>query len=109
MAQRQVRIRHSVVSFYRRYDEIYSKYCAEWFSALLPILARHQITNEIPGCLLAVQIENENFETFKGIIKYYKQVFQWDCMMICGFYAILQGIVASMFLCLLMMLGKRGE
>ena len=50
----------------RSYDEDYSFYCIEWFGAILPILARHQITAKLKGCVLAVQIENEAFETIKG-------------------------------------------
>ncbi|KAJ3326710.1 hypothetical protein HDU76_012715 [Blyttiomyces sp. JEL0837] len=75
VAKRDVRIRHSVRSFYRKYDPEYSRHCQSWFQALLPIIARHQITNDPSkrgpgarrGCVLALQIENENFENFKGV------------------------------------------
>ncbi|KAI8855335.1 hypothetical protein BC829DRAFT_428905 [Chytridium lagenaria] len=73
VAKRHVRIRHSSATFFKKYDPEYSKYCREWLHAILPILARHQITNSglspsgRPGCLLALQIENENFELFKGM------------------------------------------
>ena len=52
---------------YRNFDAEYSKYCIEWFGAILPIIARHQITAKLRGCVLALQIENEAFETIKGI------------------------------------------
>lgn len=52
---------------YRKFDSEYSKYCVEWFWAILPIIARHQITAKLKGCVLALQIENEAFETIKGI------------------------------------------
>ncbi|KAJ3094544.1 hypothetical protein HDU97_007950 [Phlyctochytrium planicorne] len=70
--KREVRIRHSSATFFKKYDPEYSKYCREWLLAILPIIARHQITNSTsstgkPGCVLALQIENENFEVLKGI------------------------------------------
>lgn len=52
---------------FRTFDPEYSKYCLEWFSAILPLLAPHQITVNPKGCLLGLQIENEAFETMKGI------------------------------------------
>ncbi|KAJ3117045.1 hypothetical protein HDU96_008089 [Phlyctochytrium bullatum] len=73
IAKRDVRIRHSVSTFFKSYDEKYSNYCREWLLAILPIIARHQITNSTPspsgrrGCVLALQIENENFECLFGI------------------------------------------
>ncbi|KAJ3297264.1 hypothetical protein HK104_000691 [Borealophlyctis nickersoniae] len=67
VAKRDVRIRHSVVTFFRSYDSKYSNHSAQWLSAILPILARHQITSRPSnGCLLALQLENENFEAVKG-------------------------------------------
>ncbi|KAJ3371937.1 hypothetical protein HDU91_004803 [Kappamyces sp. JEL0680] len=63
VAMKEVRLRHSVTNLYRSFDPEYSKYCVEWFSAILPILGRHQITTKPKGCLLALQIENEQFET----------------------------------------------
>ena len=67
VAKRNVRIRHLVHTFYRSFDLEYSKYGKEWFSAILPILKRHQITEKKNGCVLALQIENENFEKLKSI------------------------------------------
>jgi hypothetical protein len=64
---KDVRIRHSVTTFFRRFDPEYTKYCIEWFTAILPILAKHQITVKPKGCVLALQIENEVFETMKGV------------------------------------------
>ena len=67
VAKRNVRIRHLVRTLYRSYDLEYSRYGKEWFEALLPILKSHQITEKTNGCLLALQIENENFEKMKSI------------------------------------------
>ncbi|KAJ8326400.1 hypothetical protein O5D80_005151 [Batrachochytrium dendrobatidis] len=67
IAKRNICIRHSVVSAFRSYDSQFSTYCAEWFNAILPILARHEITTNPRGCVLAVQIENESFQLLKGI------------------------------------------
>ncbi|KAH6581194.1 hypothetical protein BASA60_002578 [Batrachochytrium salamandrivorans] len=67
VAKRDVRIRHSSMSLLRTYDPEYSKYCAEWFNAILPIFEKHQVTTNPQGCILALQIENENFELLKGI------------------------------------------
>ncbi|KAJ3268212.1 hypothetical protein HDV01_003263 [Terramyces sp. JEL0728] len=68
IAKRHVRIRHSLVSFFRLYDQEYSNYCQEWFRNILPIIQRHQVTSKPKGCVLAVQIENETFELIFGII-----------------------------------------
>lgn len=67
VAKRDVRIRHSVFTFHRSYDPSYTYHCQSYLNALMPIVARHQITTPgRPGCVIAVQIENENFETFFG-------------------------------------------
>lgn len=66
ISKRHVRIRHALFSFFRSYDEEYSRYCQEWLRNICPILARHQVTDKKNGCLLAFQIENESFELFKG-------------------------------------------
>jgi hypothetical protein len=65
--KRHVRIRHSVTSYSRVYDPEYSRYCREWLLAILPIIARHQVTVKQNGCVLALQIENESFENFLHI------------------------------------------
>ncbi|KAI8824724.1 glycoside hydrolase superfamily [Chytriomyces cf. hyalinus JEL632] len=77
VAKKHVRIRHSRATFDKPFDIEYSKYCREWLHEILPIIAAHQITYPTVasnakqphphGCVIALQIENENFETFKGI------------------------------------------
>ncbi|KAJ3413432.1 hypothetical protein HDV05_008073 [Chytridiales sp. JEL 0842] len=67
VAKKHVRIRHSVTSYRRVYDAEYSRYCREWLLAMLPIIARHQVTVKQNGCVLALQIENESFENFLHI------------------------------------------
>ncbi|KAJ3191977.1 hypothetical protein HK101_007206 [Irineochytrium annulatum] len=67
LAKRDIRIRHSVSIFHKQYDAQYSAHCRSWLLAILPIIARHQITEPgRKGCVLALQIENENFETLRG-------------------------------------------
>ncbi|KAJ3036844.1 hypothetical protein HDV00_002326 [Rhizophlyctis rosea] len=67
VAKRHIRIRHALFSFFRLYDPQYSDYSAQWFKAILPIFARHQITSNPKGCVIALQIENESFEMFKWL------------------------------------------
>jgi hypothetical protein len=79
VAKREVRIRHVKTFAVREFDPEYIRYCKEWLDAILPIIARHQITNilseesslnnllPVQGCVISLQIENENFETLKGI------------------------------------------
>ncbi|KAI8921648.1 glycoside hydrolase superfamily [Entophlyctis helioformis] len=67
IAKRDVLIRHTTVSMFRTYDAEFSRYSAQWYEAIMPILARHQVTSKPNGCVLALQIENEAFELFKGI------------------------------------------
>ena len=66
-ARRDVRIRHSLVSMFRQFDSQYADFCDEWLKSILSVLKSHQVTTNPRGCLLAVQIENESFELFKGI------------------------------------------
>jgi len=54
-----------VTSLWKRYDESFSEACRTWLNAILPILATHQITENPNGCIIALQLENENFEHFK--------------------------------------------
>ncbi|KAI8812981.1 hypothetical protein BJ742DRAFT_790678 [Cladochytrium replicatum] len=65
IAKREVRIRHSKGNLSRKFDLEYAKYCKQWFDAILPIIAKHQITRG--GCVLALQIENENMEGLPGV------------------------------------------
>jgi hypothetical protein len=66
-AKRDVRIRHSVITGYRKFDQKYMDYSIQWFDQIMPILAKHQITTKDKGCILAIQIENEVFDQLKGI------------------------------------------
>jgi hypothetical protein len=67
VAKRDVRIRHMVRSFWRTWDDQYSKYELEWLQHILPIIKEHQVTVKKRGCVLALQIENEYVETLKGL------------------------------------------
>ncbi|KAI8615150.1 glycoside hydrolase superfamily [Chytriomyces sp. MP71] len=73
VAKKDIRIRHSASSFNKPFDVQYSHYCREWLHQILPIIAAHEITaiqsssSKKRGCVIGVQIENENFENFKGI------------------------------------------
>jgi beta-galactosidase GanA len=67
LALRHIKPRHLQNTLYRRYDEQYSKYCTQWLENILPILARHQVTRNEKGCVLALQVENENIEYFMGV------------------------------------------
>ncbi|KAJ3010488.1 UNVERIFIED_CONTAM: hypothetical protein HDU68_002115 [Siphonaria sp. JEL0065] len=66
LADKNIRVRHSSGSFNKPFDLNYSVLCREWFQAILPIIAAHQITEKQNGCVLLLQIENESFETLKG-------------------------------------------
>ncbi|KAF8949335.1 hypothetical protein BGZ47_006872 [Haplosporangium gracile] len=61
-AMRDIRLRHMKSNFWKVYDPEFMKYCVEYFENILPILARHQITNGQGGCVLGLQIENESFQ-----------------------------------------------
>ena len=61
-------MRHGVNSLLKSWDEEYARYCREWFEAILPIFEPYQITTDpVNGCILALQIENELFETIGGV------------------------------------------
>ncbi|KAJ3206819.1 hypothetical protein HK099_000406 [Clydaea vesicula] len=62
LAKKDVRIRHSSSTFFKKYDQNFSKYCLQWYANILPILKKHQITEKKNGCVIALQIENEMFE-----------------------------------------------
>ncbi|CAO3593075.1 unnamed protein product [Absidia cylindrospora] len=58
---------------WRTYDPDFARYEIQWLDQILPILARHQITENNDqrrrrGCLLALQIDNELFETMASIL-----------------------------------------
>ncbi|KAF9970562.1 hypothetical protein BGZ73_006716 [Actinomortierella ambigua] len=69
VAKRDIRLRHLKTNFWKVYDTEFMKYCAEYFQHILPILARHQITQATgtnTGCILGLQLENESFQTLFG-------------------------------------------
>jgi hypothetical protein len=61
IAKKNVRIRHSNGSYFRRYDPKYCHYFTEWWTRILEQLKPFQFTAS-GGSLLALQIENESFE-----------------------------------------------
>ncbi|KAG0041787.1 hypothetical protein BGZ83_001315 [Gryganskiella cystojenkinii] len=70
-SQRDIRLRHMKTNFWKVYDPKFMEACIEYFEHILPILARHQITNSLfdkkkEGCVLALQIENESFQKVFG-------------------------------------------
>ncbi|KAG0216496.1 hypothetical protein BGX28_000010 [Mortierella sp. GBA30] len=65
-AKRVIRLRHMKTNFWKEYDPTFMAYCVEYFEQILPILAKHQITNDDGGCVLALQIENEAFQHIFG-------------------------------------------
>lgn len=65
-AKREIRLRHMKTNFWKEYDSIFMSYCVEYFEHILPILARHQITNGSKGCIIGLQIENEAFQHVFG-------------------------------------------
>ncbi|KAJ3115028.1 hypothetical protein HK100_001486 [Physocladia obscura] len=65
LADRRVRIRHSRHTLDKPFDARYAAACRQWFRAVLPVVAEHQVTNptaKLP-CVILLQIENENFES----------------------------------------------
>ncbi|KAI7863501.1 glycoside hydrolase superfamily [Spinellus fusiger] len=63
IAKRHLNIRHNRMMLWRTYDPLFAAYEVQWLHNLLPIIAKHQITEG--GCVLSVQIDNELFETLK--------------------------------------------
>ncbi|CAG8625660.1 3954_t:CDS:2 [Cetraspora pellucida] len=56
------RVRHISFTGFKKYDPEFSDYQKQWFENILPIIAKHQITEKSSGCVIAVQIENELIE-----------------------------------------------
>jgi beta-galactosidase GanA len=72
-AKRDLRIRHNSIMLWRTYDAEFARYEIQWLDHILPILARHQITENNDqrrrrGCVLALQIDNELFENMATIL-----------------------------------------
>ncbi|KAH8548924.1 glycoside hydrolase superfamily [Umbelopsis sp. PMI_123] len=68
VAKRHLRIRHNMAMLWRTYDEEFAMHELEWYRQILPIIARHQITNKPQGCVIAVQPDNELFEVMHGLL-----------------------------------------
>lgn len=68
VAKRDLNIRHNFMMLWRIYDPKFANYEIQWMDAILPIIAKHQITNGQKGCVLGVQIDNELFETMNGML-----------------------------------------
>jgi hypothetical protein len=67
LAAKKQKIRHIKFTGFKEYDKIFAEYEKEWFENILPILARHQITQKSNGCVIALQIENELFDKVRKI------------------------------------------
>lgn len=78
LEQRNVRIRHMQRTGMLKYDELFMSMCHEWWNAIVPILAAHEVTKVVQpahpatgpghrGCVVLFQVDNELFE--KKIIK----------------------------------------
>ncbi|KAG0246133.1 hypothetical protein BGX31_004322 [Mortierella sp. GBA43] len=65
-ANREIRLRHMKTNLWKEYDATFMSYCIEYFEHILPILAKHQITNGSNGCIIGLQIENESFQRIFG-------------------------------------------
>lgn len=72
VAKRDLNIRHNYMMLWRVYDQKFADYEIQWLKAILPIIAKHQITENTKGskkgCVLGVQIDNELFETMAGLL-----------------------------------------
>ncbi|KAI8643986.1 glycoside hydrolase superfamily [Parasitella parasitica] len=71
VAKRDLNIRHNYIMLWRVYDQKFADYEIQWFKHILPIIARHQITENKAGkkgCVLGLQIDNELFETMANLL-----------------------------------------
>ncbi|KAI8386870.1 glycoside hydrolase superfamily [Blakeslea trispora] len=71
VAKRELNIRHNFLMLWRIYDSKFANYEIQWINQIMPILAKHQITENKPGkrgCVIGVQIDNELFETMANIL-----------------------------------------
>ncbi|ORX44769.1 hypothetical protein DM01DRAFT_1411215 [Hesseltinella vesiculosa] len=70
-AKRELRVRHNKFMLWRTYDPDFAHYEIQWLNQILPILGRHQITENTDqrrGCVLGLQLDNELFETMSNIL-----------------------------------------
>lgn len=68
IAKRELRIRHNKIMLWREYDPDFAEYEKEWLHHVLPIIAKHQITDKKNGCVIGLQLDNELFETMAIIL-----------------------------------------
>ncbi|KAF7720730.1 hypothetical protein EC973_006234 [Apophysomyces ossiformis] len=70
IAKRDLYIRHNQFMLWRTYDSNFAAYEVQWLNHILPILAKHQITEnrDKKGCVLALQIDNELFQTLFKVL-----------------------------------------
>ncbi|KAI8368826.1 glycoside hydrolase superfamily [Choanephora cucurbitarum] len=71
IAKRELNIRHNFMMLWRIFDPKFANYEIQWINQIMPIIARHQITENNPGkrgCVIGVQIDNELFETMATIL-----------------------------------------
>ncbi|KAI8994625.1 glycoside hydrolase superfamily [Pilobolus umbonatus] len=71
VAKRELNIRHNKFMLWREYDATFAEYEIQWLNHILPIIGKHQITDNTvdkKGCVLALQIDNELFEKMSGIL-----------------------------------------
>jgi beta-galactosidase GanA len=71
VAKRELNIRHNFIMLWRVYDPTFANYEIEWLNQILPIIGKHQITENKDGkkgCVLGVQIDNELFENMKNLL-----------------------------------------
>ncbi|RCI02881.1 hypothetical protein CU098_011347, partial [Rhizopus stolonifer] len=68
IAKRELNIRHNYMMLWRVYDQKFADYEIQWLNQIMPILARHQITEKKKGCVIGVQIDNELFEVMANIL-----------------------------------------
>ncbi|KAI8142464.1 glycoside hydrolase superfamily [Fennellomyces sp. T-0311] len=72
IAKRHLRIRHNQFMLWRTYDPEFAEYEVQWLDNVLPIIAKHQITenkkSSKKGCVLGLQLDNELFETMAVIL-----------------------------------------
>ncbi|CAO3624966.1 unnamed protein product [Mucor fragilis] len=71
VAKRDLNIRHNYIMLWRVYDQKFADYEIQWLNHILPIIARHQITEnkaDKKGCVLGLQIDNELFETMANLL-----------------------------------------
>ncbi|CAG8445632.1 14478_t:CDS:2 [Funneliformis caledonium] len=67
LASKKQNIRHIKFTGFKKYDNYFAAYEKAWFENILPIIARHQITEKPDGCVIALQIENELFDKVRKI------------------------------------------